>query len=81
MKVKEEVTSLNARVPVRLRRAFDVAVAQRGVTKQQAMREALSAWIAERQASAPVVPFPLFPSKSERKFELTREQVDDASIG
>ena len=81
MNVKDEVVALNARIPVHLRRAFDVAVAQRGITKQQAMEEALLAWVHQASGAEPLPPFPLFASKSERRFDLTREQIDEASIG
>lgn len=81
MKVKEEVVSLNARIPVKLRRAFDVECAKRGITKQQALEEALSAWTRQPSCAGPLPPFPVFPSKSERKFNFTPEQIDEASIG
>lgn len=81
MKAKEEVISLNVRIPVPLRRAFDVEVAKRGITKQEAMEEALSAWTLGLASAAPLPPFPVFPSKSSRKFNITPGQIDEASIG
>ncbi len=81
MKVKDEVAALNARIPVQLRRAFDVAVAQRGITKQQAVEEALLTWVHQASSAEALPPFPLFASKSERRFNLIREQIDEASIG
>jgi len=82
MKAKEEeVIALNVRIPVRLRRAFDVEVAKRGITKQEAMEEALSAWTHQSASPSLLPPFPVFPSKSGRKFNITPEQIDEASIG
>ena len=81
MKVKAEIVALNARISVKLRRAFDVEVAKRGITKQQAMEEALLAWTRQPTSAEPMPPFPEFPSKSARKFNFTPVQIDEASIG
>jgi hypothetical protein len=39
---------VQARVPLALRRALRVACAERGMTIQQALREAIEAWLAQR---------------------------------
>jgi hypothetical protein len=49
----KNVTPLNARINNSLRRAFDIAVARRGVTKQEAVEEALRLWLRDPHAGQP----------------------------
>ena len=80
---KQKLVALNARVSEPPRRRFDIAVAQRRVTKQRAVEEALRLWLhrlsegdRRRMLEAPLI-------KSDRPgtLNLTNEQIDAILFG
>lgn len=72
-------TALNARIPETLRRRLDIAVAQRGVTIQQAVAEAIELWIEgapqKQLQEAPVI------SARGGSLRITKEEIDAAILG
>jgi hypothetical protein len=83
MKVKAEVIPLNARVNVRVCRAFDIEVAKKRITKQQAVEEALRLWLnaQEKQSEGLAVRAPILPSEGRDQYILSAREIDDAVLG
>ena len=83
MQAKGRVVALNARVSHERRRAFDVAIARRGITVQKAVEEAIDLWMSQ---NAPLrarkeVRLPLIESAHPGSVNVTREQIDDLVFG
>ena len=83
MKVKDEVISLNARVNVRVCRAFDIEVAKMRITKQHAVEEALRLWLSAqaKQSEGLVVRAPILPAGGRDNYTLSPQEIDDAVLG
>jgi hypothetical protein len=77
--LSEPLLPLNVRIPVALSRELTVLVARLGITKQAALEQALTMWIA--QQNAPLVrtmtDAPLIPSDRPGSLDLTNQQIDD----
>ena len=83
MKVKDEVTALNARLNVQVCRAFDISVAKKGISKQQAVEEAIRLWISAqvKQSEGLTVRAPIISTRGRGKYTLSAQEVDDAVLG
>ncbi len=83
MQASKRLVPLNARIDATVRRGFDVAVAHRGITKQEAVEEALRRWVADQAASRKrrMDEAPLIPSRRPGSLRLTNKQIDDLLFG
>ena len=84
MGAKAAMAPINARVADDLRKDFGVTVAERGITIQSAMEEALTLWIAkQREGNMRVMEdAPLIECPGPIVIEpLTSEQIDDLVFG
>ena len=83
MKVAIERAPLNARVSVRLCQAFDIEVAKKRITKQQAVEEAIQLWISAqvKQAEGLTVRAPILAADGRHQYTLSPQEIDDAVLG
>lgn len=72
-------SALNARIPERLRRRLDIAAAQRGVTIQQAVTEAIELWL-EGPVSVTLQDAPVIRA-GKGTLRITKEDIDAAILG
>jgi hypothetical protein len=76
--------SLNARISQALEKQFETAVAERGITKQKAVEEALQLWIARQSTlhKRKMGQAPLIQSgRRSRTLNLTAQDIDDIIFG
>ena len=81
---KQTLTALNARISRPLQRQFEVAVAERGITKQKAVEEALQLWIVRQSTlrKRKMGQAPLIQShRRARTLNLTAQDVDEILFG
>jgi hypothetical protein len=76
--------ALNACITRPVQRKFEIAVAERGITKQKAVEEALQLWIARQSAlrkrkmgQAPIIQ----SHRRSRTLNLTTQDIDEILFG
>jgi hypothetical protein len=73
---------VNVRIDPSVARLFNVAVARRGCRKREAVEEAMRQWAEAREPeSLGPLTFPIIHGKGRKKFDLTKEQIDEAMFG
>jgi len=81
---KPNLSALNARINLPLQKHFEIAVAERGITKQRAVEEALQLWIARHSTlrKRKMGEAPLIEShRRSRTLNLTAQDIDDIIFG
>lgn len=83
MKENVERTPLNARVSVRICQAFDVEIAKKRISKQQAVEEAIRLWITAqlKQSEGLPVRAPILAAGARGTYTLSQDEIDDAVFG
>ena len=84
MGTKAAMAPINARVEEDLRREFSIGAAERGITIQAAMEEALTLWIAKQEEAKmrTMDEAPLIPAVAGEIIEpLTGEEIDTLLFG
>jgi hypothetical protein len=81
---KQFLTALNARISHPIQRQFEIAVAERGITKQKAVEEALQMWIARhstlrkrKMGEAPLI----HSRRRSGALNLTAQDIDEILFG
>ena len=74
---------MNARVSVRICRAFDIELAKKRITKQAAVEEALRLWISAqvKQTEGLPVRAPILDAAGRGPYTLSPQEIDDAVLG
>jgi hypothetical protein len=78
------LAALNARINLPLQKQFEIAVAERGITKQKAVEEALQLWIARQSTlhKRKMGQAPLIQShRPSRTLNLTAQDIDEILFG
>lgn len=79
------LAALNARINLPLQKQFEIAVAERGITKQKAVEEALQLWIARqstlRRRKMGEAPLIRSARRKSRTLNLTGQDIDDIIFG
>jgi hypothetical protein len=75
--------ALNARVPLTLKRELDIITARKGISKQDAVVQALELWL---KASEPKdrrkrLPVPVIRTGHPATLKLTNEKIDEILFG
>ena len=75
--------ALNARVPVALKRVLDVTAARQGISKQDAVVQAIELWLRmnrpkDRRRRLPV---PVIRTGRPDTLDLTNEKIDEILFG
>ncbi len=81
---KQNLSALNARISLPVQKQFEIAVAERGITKQKAVEEALQQWIARhstlrkrKMGQAPLIQ----SARRSRTLNLTAQDIDEILFG
>jgi len=76
-------TALNARVPAALKREIDIAAARRGVSKQDAVVQALELWLRAEESKdrRRRLPLPVIRTGRPATLDLTGEKIDEILFG
>ena len=71
--------ALNARVPVALKRGLDILAARHGISKQDAVVQALELWVRTKQPKdrRKRLPLPVIRTGRPGTLELTNEKIDE----
>ena len=75
--------ALNARVPVALKRGLDVIAARHGISKQDAVIQAIELWLRTKQRTARRrrLPVPVIRTGRPGTLDLTNERIDEILFG
>lgn len=75
--------ALNARVPVALKRELDIIAAQQGISKQDAVVEALQLWLKAKESKdrRKRLPPPVIRTGRPGTLDLTNEKIDAILFG
>jgi predicted DNA-binding protein (UPF0278 family) len=75
--------ALNARVPVAVKRELDVIAAQHGISKQDAVVQALELWLRTKHPkdSRRRLPVPVIRTGRPGTLDLTNEKIDEILFG
>lgn len=81
--LKDPLLQLNARIHQSVSKKFNMAVAAKGLTKQEALEEAIMSWVHKGEKELPPVDldFPTIPARGKKKINPTKEQLDEAMFG
>jgi hypothetical protein len=76
------LVQVSARIDARVVREFNLKVARLGYTKRQSVEEAMRDWT-ERQEAERLGrrTFPIIHAEGRKKFDLTKQQIDEAMFG
>lgn len=75
--------ALNARVPVALKRGLDIIAARHGISKQEAVVQALELWLRTKQPKdrRRRLPLPVIHTGRPGTLNLTNEKIDEILFG
>jgi hypothetical protein len=75
--------ALNARVPVALKRGLDIIAARRGISKQDAVVQAIELWLRTQQPKdrRRRLPVPVIRTGRPGTLDLTNEKIDEILFG
>jgi len=75
--------ALNARVPVALKRGLDVIAARHGISKQDAVIQAIELWLRTKQRTdrRRRLPVPVIRTGRPGTLDLTNERIDEILFG
>ena len=76
-------TALNARVPIALKRGLDVVAARNGISKQDAVVQAIELWLRTKQPKdrRRRLPVPVIRTGRPGTLDLTNEKIDEILFG
>lgn len=71
--------ALNARVPVALKRGLDILAARHGISKQDAVVQAIELWLRTKQPKdrRSRLPVPVIRTGRPGTLDLTNEKIDE----
>jgi hypothetical protein len=74
---------LNARVPVALKRGLDVIAARHGISKQDAVVQAIELWLRTKQRKdrRRRLPVPVIRTGRPATLDLTNQKIDEILFG
>lgn len=72
-------TALNARVPITLKRGLDIVAARHGISKQDAVVQAIELWLKAKQMQdrRKRLPLPVIRTGRPGTLDLTNEKIDE----
>jgi hypothetical protein len=75
--------ALNARVPVTLKRGLDIVAARHGISKQDAVIQAIELWLRTKQAKdrRKRLSVPVIRTGRPGTLDLTNEKIDEILFG
>jgi hypothetical protein len=75
--------ALNARVPEGLKRELDIVAARQGISKQDAVVQALELWLkaAESKDRRRRLPLPVIRTGRPATLDLTNQKIDEILFG
>jgi hypothetical protein len=75
--------ALNARVPVALKRGLDVIAARHGISKQEAVVQAIELWLRTKQPKdrRRRLPVPVIRTGRPGTLDLTNKMIDEILFG
>ena len=75
--------ALNARVPVALKRGLDIIAARHGISKQNAVVQAIELWLRTKQPKdrRRRLPLPVIRTGRPGTLDLTNEKIDEILFG
>jgi len=75
--------ALNARIPVGLKRGLDIIAARHGISKQNAVIQAIELWLRTKQPKdrRRRLPLPVIRTGRPGTLDLTNEKIDEILFG
>ena len=75
--------ALNARIPIALKRGLDVVAAKNGISKQDAVVQAIELWLRTKRPKdrRRRLPVPVIRTGRPATLDLTNEKIDEILFG